>query len=418
MNKSCATAAALGAFLCLGSAAWAQGTCTFANLADAVASGTYEDEDLLWECSHTFDLSSDNNWGDRLFNIAVRETANPRIVLILSELGAPLGASYVALDIALRHNPHTDIVAVLMALGEESILDTWQIRPEHRYFAPRLTGEEFRPRFPSADANVDCSEFLTPRFMAKTSPGQIRHCQARAHPRARDGSENTALHLAAQYSEDPSAIDAIIAGIPAGGRPAFIDARNREGQTALHVAARHARNADIVTALLAHGADPNALAREDRVGILRQRRGIAPLHRAVRHDDPARAFQITARLLAYGADMEIRTPEEEEEEGGRMALHLAAHGARTDDVLWLLLQAEQSTAGITEGWGEHWLDRRRNDAKQTALHFLTQTSNTPWVFGLALDYGLSPDAQDDDDWYPPDVLCRAWHRCGNHALAS
>lgn len=388
----------LGVALTLASSVAAQDNpsrCSFEELTSGLQ--TLSDEDQLWDCYET--LVENPDLSTRLMMEAALQTSDPRVVLYLAEVGASLwseGNEETALDVVLRQNPDTTVAAVLFALGASHSLMTDRapsVRPEHDRLVALFVEADGAFRFPPPDASVDCSDFLTARFITEASPGQVRYCQQNVSYMSRDEEENSSLHLAARYSNNPFVIDAIIGALREEQRLDYLDARNSADETALHVAARHARDPEIVSALLVHGANPNALAREEYVRF-RQNRGNTPLHLATRHFDPDMAVEIVARLLAAGADMSIQRRHSDDDLSGAMVLHLAAHDPSDDTLLWLLVEAAWQTGRFFDGIRENWMDRNRDEANRTALHYLAISSDLPEAFDTLLSYGLSPDAED------------------------
>lgn len=375
--------------------------CSFVELRSGLQSLAGEDQ--LWDCYETRVENPD--LPTRLMMEAALQTSDPRVVLYLAEVGAYLsseGNEGTALDVVLQRNPDTTVAAVLFALDASHSLMTdraLSIRLEHARLVALFIEADGDFRFPSPDASVDCSDFLTERFITEASPGQVRYCQQNVSHLSRDEEENSALHLAARYSNNPFVIDAIIGALREEQRLDYLDARNSADETALHVAARHARDPEIVSALLQHGANPNALAREEYVRF-GQNRGTTPLHRATQHPDPDMAVAIVARLLAAGADTRIRLRTSDAAISGATALHLAAHEPTDDTLLWLLVEAAWQTGGVFDGIRENWMDSNRDDADLTALHHLSISSDLPEAFGTLLRYGLSPDAEDSEGRTP------------------
>jgi ankyrin repeat protein len=128
---------------------------------------------------------------------------------------------------------------------------------------------------------------------------------AGADPKVRNSWGGTPLHYAAREGKDSA--DAVGLLLDKG---AEVDARTEDGLTALHYAAM-AHSVEVAKALLARGAQPNAVVAS------KGREGMSPLHYAVnfvpvRHShtdvdyEPYYAEIVTA-LLDKGADVNART---------------------------------------------------------------------------------------------------------------
>lgn len=108
----------------------------------------------------------------------------------------------------------------------------------------------------------------------------------------------TALHMAGFFGR-AGAVDALLAA----GADVRARSTNSHANTPLHAAAANGGNVRIITALLAHGADVNAL----------EPAGYTPLHLVAERGDLA----LVELLLAHGADAGARTRE------GRTPLQIA-----------------------------------------------------------------------------------------------
>ena len=113
--------------------------------------------------------------------------------------------------------------------------------------------------------SVGCDDWPTPAFFKAATAATVQDCLgAGADPNARDVFGLTPLHRAAEISQTPEIITALV---NAGADP---NARDVGGGTPLHAAAAISQTPEVVTALVNAGADPNA----------RDGDGRTPLHRA------------------------------------------------------------------------------------------------------------------------------------------
>ena len=108
-------------------------------------------------------------------------------------------------------------------------------------------------------------------------------------------------------------------------------ARASDGFTALHLAAYFGEE-DTARLLLEHGADANAVARNEQLEV-------APLHSAAAGGHP----KLVAMLLEHGADPNAR------QRGGFTPLHAAAQNGDRDSVEALLERGADKTAQTDEG---------------------------------------------------------------------
>ena len=172
----------------------------------------------------------------------------------------------------------------------------------------------------------------------------------------------TPLHLAAEGSENPAIIAALV---DAGADP---NARNQLGLTPLHEAAGHSTTPATIVALLEAGADPNA----------RNENGQTPLHSAAAFsENPA----ISAALLEAGADPNARN------ENGETPLHAAAQHNETPGIITALVHADADP-------------NARAEYGITPLHAAAQHSENPAIIVVLLEAGADLSARAEYGFTP------------------
>lgn len=240
---------------------------------------------------------------------------------------------------------------------------------------------------PLADESQDCAQFLTKPFMVEAAPQDVAVCLAGgSRPRATNAEGNTALHLAAAWTNYPSIIELLLHDVGRSDAPAALSLTNLDGDTPLHMAVRHNSEPRVVGRLLAWGASVNALT-APRTG----KRGTTPLHLAAIRQDALR-WDIVALLLAHGADTVVQD-DIGNMNGGRQALHYAA--ALSPDVgsVHMLLQAETRQRGISCRVFSCLIE---DDRGLTALDLAALRDAGTGVLRPLLDFGFSPDAGDSN----------------------
>ena len=102
-------------------------------------------------------------------------------------------------------------------------------------------------------AQVGCDDWTTPAFFEAATAATVQDCLgAGADPNARAEFGDTPLHRAAEFSQRPETVTALV---NAGADP---NARDEAGGTPLHGAAEFSQRPEIITALVNAGADLNA----------------------------------------------------------------------------------------------------------------------------------------------------------------
>ena len=191
-----------------------------------------------------------------------------------------------------------------------------------------------------------CDEWNTEEFFRDASATTVSRClEAGADIHARDEYQQTPLHTAARFNENPEVIPILLrAGADIHARDdtehtplitaaysqstdvitvlleagADIHARNDSGATPLFIAA-YSQSTDVITVLLEAGADVNAQADFRST----------PLHDAALNENP----DVITVLLEAGADINAR------DEYQRTPLHQAAHYNPNPTVISVLLDA-------------------------------------------------------------------------------
>ena len=228
---------------------------------------------------------------------------------------------------------------------------------------------------------------------------------AGANVGAKDASDNTALHHAAQGGTGAAAEIKVL--LAAG---ADVNARNADGQTPLYNA-RFSKNPWVFQTLLVAGADVN----------VRDNAGQTPLHAAF-WNPTAVAMLVTAgadlnardtvgrtplfeaaespeafeRLVAAGADLDVR------DNNGRTLLHAAARGMSSSVVKLLVAAGADVNARANDGW--------------TPLHVaviastLPHTGRSQWqrtvVVEALLAAGADVNARANNGWTPLHTAAR------------
>ena len=138
------------------------------------------------------------------------------------------------------------------------------------------------------------------------------------------GTAADAIAVTALLEKDPNSVNGVIPS----------DATKDAGLTALHVAVRDHATSDVVTALVAGGADVNALTGDEST----------PLILAAQNDGDGTAAIVTALLGTTGANINVQGAD------GRTALHWAAH-QNTVDVVRALAEATDASLTLKDSDG-------------------------------------------------------------------
>lgn len=203
---------------------------------------------------------------------------------------------------------------------------------------------------PSLGAS-QCDDWGKPSFFDHASASLVATClEEGASIRLRTDDGQTPLHLAAAYSSDPEVIHLLVS---AGADPA---AREADGWTPMHMAASMSDWPQIVVALALHGAevdsivDPGPRQLTDRIRF--RSRGVTPLMIATQHSRP---HALISALIAAGADtnaMDIN---------GRRPMHHAARDNEDATIVALLIASGGNiNAADRDSWTPLHLAATRN----------------------------------------------------------
>ena len=264
------------------------------------------------------------------------------------------------------------------------------------------------PAFLVMSTSLEACE-MTASFFSTTDANDLIACMDDTFIHQRDDDLSSVLHLAIAASVDPSVVDAMHAA--AGPYwTELVEQQTAKGATALHIAAQNSDDPRLITRLLGYGADANALM-DAKNAKLWGDRGTSALHLAALRPDGA-AF-VTA-LLAGGAD-----PTWKQRETEVQPIYTAAKEAETPDTLAALVAFgsgdhainDPDAAGDTPLMAAVANDRPEkvirflldhgadaNEANQdgtTALQFATSYASDPAVVSLIFDASEDPCVADE-----------------------
>ncbi len=249
------------------------------------------------------------------------------------------------------------------------------------------------PSIPAKETLSYCQKWNTKEYFRTATVESVTAClEADAAPMVRNESEETPLHVAAQYSKTPGVIETLLA---AG---ADLKAQDAAGNTPLHAAARN-ENPAVIQALLAAGADPN----------VQTEHYWAPLHEAARNGN----LEMIQALLSAGADVDLPS------RGGPTALSMAVGVGNVAMIKTLLAAGADPMAfiwGSGAGGGESYTPLDVADG--LALELLQAAAKkdgqdcdfwntkryiqgaTPESVTACLEAGSNPQEKDDDGIAP------------------
>ena len=365
-------------------------------------------------------LTAIDKRGRSLGHIASAEANHPGIIFTLSRFGVSFWegidedinsqqAGMTPLHLAASREDGFDIVAALLALRNVQVpddrdrtpLDIARGKPETLINAmlladglwPEIYRDEFGPEEPAKGA--DCANFMTSDFFDNADEASVVACLTEeTQLQAVDDAGNSALHLAALHATDSWIVDHILAN---SDDPASLMAkRNSFGKTALHLAAEASEEPGMVLTLLAWGADPEMHFKGQKNWVKKDR-GITALHLAASRQDDQRE-RIVLYLLAFGADTMAQTPGDTATTGGRTALH---HALLNPDpvVLSMLLEAqwaqESLIGNLLRSLSGKAVKQIEDDFGYTALHIAASRPSDIDTLWSLWTYGFSPDKGDN-----------------------
>ncbi len=382
-------------------------------------------------------MSAKDIRGRGLGHIAAAETRDAGMFAILSrhgvslidEIGAEYGsdfAGWTPLHFAVQREDSALVVAALLTMGGVNQEDDAGITPFEIAIKKEAIGSEalmlaegnwptvYRQKFAHAwhtkDADTqklahakpgveaDCNGFLTGSFFERaTLPDVVACLTEKTQLAAVDRDANSLIHLAAAYSHDPWLVDYILAF--SDDPKTMLGKRNSAGKTPLHLAVEQGASANNLVHLLAWGAEPDALVREEK-RTFGKNRGLTALHIASSNNNEQRLARILA-LLAFDADTTVQdiasVVDDKNLAGGRTALHLAliepdpiVLAALLEGQLW-----QESRAGKV--WRRvlgQGVKQIKDDDERTALHFAASRKSDRHTLSALVRYGFSVDALD------------------------
>ncbi len=375
--------------------------------------------------------------GRGLGHIAAAEALDAGMFAILSRydvsLSEKINAEYgpelagrTPLHFAVQREGSAPIVSALLAMGGANQDGEAGVTPFDMAMKKGATGSDalmlamgnwpdiYRQNFVSVDRqkfgnaeraeDADCNGFVTKSFFERAALLDIVDClteETQLVAVDRDG--NSLIHFAAAYSDNPWLIDYILAF--SNDPMTLLDKRNSAGMTPIHLAVEQGAFADNLIHLLAWGADPDALVREEK-RTFGKNRGLTALHIASRKNDEERLARILA-LLAFGADTMVQdvhfAVDGKETAGGRTALHRAL--LEPDSIVLATLLEGQSLQETIFGnrsraFRGMSIKQIRDDAERTALHIAASRDSDWYTLWSLVSYGFSVDTADAEKWTP------------------
>ena len=381
-------------------------------------------------------MSAKDIRGRGLGHIAAAEARDSGMFAILSrygvslidEIGAEYGsdfAGWTPLHFAVQREDSELAVAALLAMGavnqagfaritpfelamkktigSEALMlaeGNWPTVYRQKFAHVWLTKDADRQKLAHAKSGIeaDCNGFLIGSFFEKaTLPDVVACLTEKTQIDAVDRDGNSLIHLAAAYSHDPWLVDYILAF--SDDPKTLLGKRNSAGMTPLHLAVEQGASANNLVHLLAWGAEPDALVREEK-RTFGKNRGLTALHIASSNNDEQRLARILY-LLAFGADAMVQdvnsVVDGENVAGGRTALHRAL--LEPDPiVLATLLEGQSWQESIA---GNVWrralgqgVKQIKDDDERTGWHFAASRKSDWDTLSSLVKYGFSVDASD------------------------
>jgi ankyrin repeat protein len=266
------------------------------------------------------DIKAQDKSSRSVLHFAAYNKENPEIIIALIKAGADINAQnksgHNALHIAAKYAKNPEIITALIKAGADTKAITKKGESAFDFIErnENLKGSEAYQKLYEAQATIRKNNLVDEDWWQTATLEQVKKELKTANINARTERSSTALHLAAQHSQNPEIITTLI---KAGADIEALDERNN---SVLHYAAGFNKNPEITTTLIKAGADVNALNKE----------GLTTLHIATIYNQTPKIITI---LIEAGVDIEA------EHEDGRRAVHLAAKYTKNPEIITMLMEA-------------------------------------------------------------------------------